>query len=142
MTVTAINYTAVLVAAVAAWLAGAAWYSLLGGAWAKALGRDMQAFRAERAGARGMARFAPFLLAFVADFVIAASLAGLMWHLKTVSIRGGIVTAVLAWIGFVVTTMSVNNAFAGRRAALTVIDSGHWLVVLLVCGAVIGAFGV
>lgn len=138
MTVTAINYKAVLVAAIAAWLAGALWYGLLAGPWVRALGRSRDDLKAQRAGA---ARAAPFLLAFIANFIIAATLAGLMWHLKTVSIRGGIVTAVLGWIGFILTTMSVNNAFAGRRTALTVIDSGHWLLVLLVCGMVIGAFG-
>jgi hypothetical protein len=43
---------------------------------------------------------------------------------------------------FVVTTMAVNNAFSGRSAMLTVIDSGHWLAALIVMGAIIGAMGV
>ena len=37
--------------------------------------------------------------------------------------------------------MTVNNAFTGRKAMLTVIDGGHWLAVLLVQGAIIGAMG-
>ena len=46
------------------------------------------------------------------------------------TIRSAVISALFVWVGFVVTTMLVNNAFAGRRYALTAIDAGHWLVVL------------
>jgi hypothetical protein len=46
------------------------------------------------------------------------------------------------WLGFVVTTIAVNNGFAGRKPALTDIESLHWLGVLVVEGLIIGAFGV
>jgi hypothetical protein len=35
----------------------------------------------------------------------------------------------------------VNYAFGNRKLALSLIDGGHWLAVLLIMGAVIGAFG-
>jgi hypothetical protein len=38
--------------------------------------------------------------------------------------------------------MLVNNSFAQRDGRLLLIDGGHWLVVLLVVGAIIGAMGV
>ena len=38
--------------------------------------------------------------------------------------------------------MGVNHAFEGAKPMLTVIDGGHWLAVLLLMGAIIGAFGV
>jgi hypothetical protein len=41
----------------------------------------------------------------------------------------------------VATTLSVNYAFGGRKHMLTVIDGAHWLGVLAIMGAVIGAFG-
>jgi hypothetical protein len=34
------------------------------------------------------------------------------------------------------------NAFAGRSYRLTAIDSGHYLMVLVIMGAIIGAMGV
>jgi len=37
--------------------------------------------------------------------------------------------------------MAVNNGFAGRDWRLLVIDGGHWLAVLLLMGAILGAFG-
>jgi hypothetical protein len=33
------------------------------------------------------------------------------------------------------------HIYSGRKLALTIIDSGHWLGVLLIVGIVIGAFG-
>jgi hypothetical protein len=38
--------------------------------------------------------------------------------------------------------MGVNHAFGGAKPMLTLIDGGYWLAVLLIQGAVIGAFGV
>jgi hypothetical protein len=37
--------------------------------------------------------------------------------------------------------MGVNHVFTNQKPALTAIDTGHWLAVLLLQGAVIGAFG-
>ena len=136
-----INYLAVLIAAVAAWIAGALWYGALGRHWVAALGKTMEQFKHENAARTGLARYWPFVLAFAANLIMAFMLAGLMWHLGSVTIRGGIISAVLCWIGFVVTTMAVNNAFAGRPKGLTAIDGGHWLVAMIVSGVVIGVFG-
>ena len=42
---------------------------------------------------------------------------------------------------FVATTTTVNNAYPGRKVSLTLIDAGHWLMVLIAEGVVIGVFG-
>ncbi len=73
---------------------------------------------------------------------MALMLAGLMGHLGYVTIKGGVISGFFVWVGFVITTMGVNHAFGGAKPMLTLIDGGHWLAVLLVMGAVIGAFGV
>jgi hypothetical protein len=64
-----------------------------------------------------------------------------MRNLGLVTIGGGLLTGFLVWLGFVMTTMSVNNAFGRQNPVLLVIDGGHWLAVLLVIGLVLGAFG-
>ena len=74
-------------------------------------------------------------------FVMAWMLAGLMGHLGNVTVRGGLITALFVWAGFVLTTTGVNQPFDGTKPSLTMIDGGHWLAVLLLMGAVIGAFG-
>jgi hypothetical protein len=91
---------------------------------------------------RGSPRFyTPFVLAFVCNLIMAWVLAGMIAHLGPVTIRSATVSAAFVWFGFVLTTMSVNYAFGGRKPLLTVIDGGHWLGALLIMGAVIGAFG-
>jgi hypothetical protein len=37
--------------------------------------------------------------------------------------------------------VTINNAYSGRRAMLTIIDAAHWLGALLIIGAVVGWFG-
>jgi hypothetical protein len=64
-----------------------------------------------------------------------------MGHLAQVNVRGGVIAGLIVWVGFVITTMGVNHAFSGASPKLTLIDGGHWLAVLVVMGAVIGAFG-
>jgi hypothetical protein len=55
--------------------------------------------------------------------------------------RGGMISALFLWAGFVMTTLVVNHRFQMARPALTLIDGGHWLGVLLIQGAVLGAIG-
>ena|SRR5215216_3952049 len=139
------RYVAIAIAAVAAWLAGAAWYGALAKPWVAAQGKTMQEFKAARAAKHGgPADYAPFVIAFVAVLVMAWALAGIVGHLGPgqVTLRNGVISAVFLWLGFVVTTLAVNYAFAGRGIKLAAIDAGHWLVVLLVEGAVVGAMGV
>lgn len=135
------NYLAILIAAVAAWITGAIWYGVLGKQWLAALGRTEEDIKMKRG---TPAFYVPFVTAFIANLIMAWVLAGVTGHLGPgqVTIRNGIISALFIWLGFVVTTMAVNNAFGGRKLMLTVIDSGHWLAALIVAGAVIGAVGV
>ena len=143
MTFAGINYLAILIAAVVGWLAGAVWYGLLGKAWVAAQGRTMEEFKAQQAAMVG--KFSgqiPFILAFFANLVMAWVLAGMVGHMGSVTIRSAVISALFAWLGFIVTTMLVNNAFTGRRYTLAAIDAGYWLVVLVLMGVVIGWIGV
>ena len=143
MTFAGINYLAILIAAIVGWLAGAVWYMALGKVWVAAQGSTIDAFKARQAALKGTsAAWLPFALAFLANVAMAWVLAGMVGHLGVVTIRSAVISGLFAWGGFVVTTMLVNNAFCGRRYLLTAIDAGHWLVVLALMGAVIGAMGV
>jgi hypothetical protein len=134
----AVNYLAVFVAATVGWLAGAVWYTVLAKPWVAAHGKTMEEFKAEQAAHKGtLHAWLPFVLAFVAEFVMALVLYGIATHIKPMSMRSTLMVAVLLW-AVMVSTMLVNNAFSGRRYMLTVIDSGHWLLVILLMGVVIG----
>ena len=133
-----ISWLAVLIAAVASFIVGAIWYGMLGQPWMKALGWS----EAEIAG-NTRAPVVPMIASLIAELAMAFVLAGVIGHLGAgnTTIRNGLISGAFIWAGFVVTTLAVNNAYARRQPMLTVIDAGHWLAVLLVQGAVLGAIG-
>ena len=122
---------------------GAVWYGVLGKAWVEAQGRTMEEFKAQQAAMVGkLAGQLPFILALAANLVMAWVLAGMVGHMGSVTIRSAVISALFAWLGFVVTTMLVSTAFTGCRYMLLAIDAGHWLAVLVIMGIVIGWIGV
>jgi hypothetical protein len=72
---------------------------------------------------------------------MAFTLAGILMHFGMVNVKDGVITGALCWFGFVLTSILANNAFAGRSYKLTAIDAGHYLLVLVIMGAIIGAMG-
>lgn len=128
---TSVDYTAVLAAGVAGFVIGAVWCSLLGRHWTAALGA------ARPRPHKPAYRFAA--TAFGANMLMALMLYGMMLHSGGMSAFGGVFAAVLVWLGFVVTTVTVNHAFQRCTRMLTVIECGHWLCVLVVQGALMGA---
>ena len=139
MTFAGVNYWAVLIAAVAAWLAGAGWYMSLSKAWQAAVGMTPEKMAANKSNPYA---WVPFVLVFVGHLVMAWTLAGIIGHFGAVNLEDGVITGALCWLGFVLTVLLAGNAFAGRSYRLTAIDSGHYLLVLVIMGAIIGAMGV
>lgn len=133
-----INYVAVAVAAIASFAFGSVYYMALGRQWMAALGKTEADIKS------GGVKPAPFVIAAVAQIVMAVVLAGVIGHLGPgqVTLANALTSAAIVWAGFVLTSMAVNHGFQGARPALTVIDGGHWLGVLLIQGLVIGLFGV
>jgi hypothetical protein len=134
-----VNYLAVLVAAVAAWVLGAVWYQALSKQWLAAQDKT----KADVTGSDSKQKsYVPFVLVFVAELIMAWMLAGILGHLGAVTVKNGVISGAACWLGFVLTTTATNYAFQRRKIMLTVIDAGYWLAVLVVMGAIIGAFGV
>jgi hypothetical protein len=141
MTFAGINYLAVFIAGLTAFGFGAVFYITLSRPWMNAMGWSSEQQAAMKQGGMNTGT-APFVVSIVANLVMAWVLAGVIGHMGAITVRSGLISGAFVWFGFVITTMSVNYAFGGRKATLTVIDGAHWLGVLLVMGAVIGAFGV
>jgi hypothetical protein len=127
------NYLAILIAAMAAFAWGAAYYMTLSKQWLAAVGRVEPNKSAT-----------PFVISFVALIVMAFVLSGAIGHLGpgNVTVKNGIISGLILWAGFIATTVFVNNAYPGRKYLLSVIDSIHWLGVVVIQGAIIGALGV
>jgi len=134
-------WTALLGATVAAWLFGAIYYGILGKVWLAAQGKTRETVKAENAGKSGFAKAAPFIASFFAELVMAAILWTALFHTGMKGAAAGAIAGLLCWFGFVHTTIAVNNAYAFRSRRLTFIDSGHWLGVLVIIGAIVGAWG-
>jgi len=132
MTFAGTNYLAILAAAIGAFAFGAAYYMTLSKQWLAAVGK-VEPNRSP----------VPFITSFVAELVMAWVLAGMLAHFGAgqVTVKNGVISGLFLWLGFVLTTVVVNNGYAGRKFSLTAIDSVHWLGVLVIQGAIIGAFG-
>ena len=141
MTFAGINYLAVFIAGLAAFGFGAVFYITLSRPWMNAMGWSAEQRAAHAKGEVNPGK-APFIISIVANVIMAWVLAGLIGHMGEITVRSGLISAAFAWLGFVVTTLAVNYGFGARKPMLTVIDGGHWLGVLLIMGAVIGAFGI
>lgn len=139
MTLGNLNYMAVLAAAIASFVFGGFWYHVLSKQWMEAVGRTPESAQHDKA-AIGL-----YVITFAAQLIMAWMLAGVLLHLARggmpYSLRMGVISAAFIWFGFVVTTMVVNYAFHGAKAALTLIDGAHWLGVLLIQGGIIGWWG-
>ena len=135
------NLVSILIAAVAAWIFGGAYYTALSKPWMAAQGKTLEQCKAEQDGKSGFAKGAPFVIVFVSEIVIAWVLYGILLNLNVFTLRGGIISALFCWFGFVLTTIATNNAFQGRRVMLTVVDSVGWLGAFVIIGAIVGWWG-
>jgi hypothetical protein len=139
MSFAGVNYLAIVVAAVVAWLAGAGWYTSLGKVWTAAIGMTPE--QMQQAKSRPGAHL-PFLYTFIAQLVMAWVLAGVLGHIGALTLRAGVISGAFCWLGFVITTLVVSYTFAMRDWRLLLIDGGYWLLVLVLMGGIIGAWGV
>jgi len=131
-----ISYLGVLFAAGVGFAFGAAYYTLLGKYWMAAVGKTKEEIENDKSPL-------PFIIAAVAQLVIAFVLAGAVGHLGygMVNIPNAVITGLILWVGFIATTIAVNYAFQGAKYELIAIDAGHWLGVVIVQGLIIGWVG-
>ncbi len=127
-----LNYIAVLAAGVASFVTGAVYYGIFGKQWMAALGKTEDEVKA------GMGP-SVYAVTALCQFVLAFMQAAILAHFtpEAVSIKTTLFSAFLLWLGFVMTTMTVNHRFQDRPWSLTIIDGGHWLAGMLVQAVVL-----
>jgi Protein of unknown function (DUF1761) len=123
-----INSTAVLAALIGGWVVGWIWYALVGNIWKESVSTGK------------VGEYTPRRQIFggIAQVLMTIMLGSFMQRLNYDGWGGGIHTAWLLWIGFVMPTILVNYANLGKRLGLTLIDGIHWLLVLITMGIIIG----
>ena len=122
---------AILAAGVAGWIFGAIWYGVLSKPYQRALGLNPDDCKDKKM------PVLPMIAAFVAALVMSAVLYQLLTNLGVLGIWPSMVAGFTVGVGFVLTTVLVNNMFQQKSFALTVIDGGHWVLALVIEAAVI-----
>ena len=130
------GWLGVLLATVAAMAIGAAWYGLLARPWIAANGFTPDQVREIERSRDPL----PYAVAALAHAVMALVLAGLLEAVGAASVADGMVLGLTLWTGLVATAMAVNHRFQLKPWSLTLLDSGHYLAILLAQGAILGWF--
>ncbi|MEM6761555.1 MAG: DUF1761 domain-containing protein [Pseudomonadota bacterium] len=131
--ISSLNVIAIGAATLAGFFFGAIWYSALAKPWMRAARIDPSE-----------AKMGPALFAttFVVQLVMAF---GLALILRTLVPAGGlwpsIQVALVGWLALCAAPMTINHRYQNAGWDLTIIDSLHWLAVLLIMTIVITAIG-
>lgn len=128
-----VNWLAVIVATIAGFAVGAAWYTTLGRPWLSAIGKTRDQLDASPV---------PYVIGIIVELVMALVLAVAIRSIfGEVNVANGLLTGAVMWLGFVIPPMILNHRYQNMPWRLTLIDGAHMLAVLLVQGLVIGLFG-
>ena len=122
---------AILAAGVAGWIFGAIWYGVLSKPYQRALGLNPDDCKDKKM------PLLPMIVSFLAALVMSAVLYQLLVNLGVLGVWPAMVAGFTVGVGFVLTSVLVNNLFQQKSFALTVIDGGHWVLALVVEAAVI-----
>jgi Protein of unknown function (DUF1761) len=129
-----VNYPAVIVAAVAHFVLGSIWFTVLQKPWLASVGKTLGELRRQ-----GNATVA-YTVAFGANLILAWVLARLMIATGRTTVARGMELAALLWLGFTATTMATAFVFEARSLEAFAIIAGYPLVGMLLMGAILGAW--
>lgn len=129
-----INYVAVGIAAVVMWVIGAVWYGMLFSAqWMMYTNITEEMAKNMSGAAIAMQMGGSLVAAFVMFYVQCH-----VHHAFQVKdLQGAVQAAFWNWLGFVAMVHLVNNLYQGKPFMLTLIDSGYWLVSMVIGGIIL-----
>lgn len=129
------NYLAVLVAAVAHWLLGGLWYSVVfKNAWMAEMGLSAEAMKGPDAAKKGMKAM---LIGFFVGFIMVCTLSALMKITGMITLRDAAVLAATLWFGFIATTTFNGILYEGKSLKLWLINNGYQLAGLLLAAGIL-----
>ncbi len=122
---------AILGAGVAGWIFGAIWYGVLSKPYQRALGLNPDDCKDKKM------PMTPMVVSFLAAIVMSAVLYQLLTNLGVMGTAPAALAGLTIGVGFLATSVLVNNLFQQKSVALTVIDAGHWALAVVVEAVVI-----
>lgn len=133
-----LNYWAVLVAALATFMLGGAWYTaLFGKMWVKAQGYTDEQVK-EMQGKRAPATF--FGVMIGSYLLVSLVVAVLAVNLGIASAAGGAVLGLLVWLGPAAAIAMTGHIASNKPIGAYLIDASFQCVFLIMMGAIIGAW--
>ena len=127
-----LNWWAILVATVVAFMLGYVWYGpVFGKAWLAALGKTEDEIEPSPT---------PFIVSAVAALATCLVVAALMSGLGMTGIGDGAILGLLTGIGFIAASMASDTAFCGWGWKLWAIQAGYRVAYSILMGAIIGAW--
>ena len=136
-----INYLAVLLAGLSSMVVGALWYTPLvfGNFWMKLakVKPDIKMSIAQSTVLYGGALIASLVTAYVLAHVTFLS----HYFFSNNLLQDALSTAFWLWLAFTVARFFVHDSFEGRSIKLTLLNSGHELLTVMVMALIIGAMG-
>ncbi|HLD97300.1 MAG TPA: DUF1761 domain-containing protein [Candidatus Nanoarchaeia archaeon] len=134
-----VNFLAVVVASIASMAIGFVWYSpfAFGKTWMKLMGKSAKDMEAGKKKSN-----MPLMMGvnFISTLVMAFVLALFMQFTGASTPVEGAWTAAWAWLGFVATVTLSSVLWEGKPVKLYILNAAHYLVGMLVMGAIIAAW--
>lgn len=125
------NWTGIILAAIAQLVVGFIWYGpLFGKTWMSMMGITTQGMSRE-----GMGR--TYAIQFVGSLVTAAVLAKLVGMMGAKTLGAGVQAGFWVWLGFVATVTLASVLYEKRSWNLYVLNNGYQLVSLAIMGAIL-----
>ena len=126
-----VNWVAIVVCVVVYMIIGSLWYSpiLFVKPWMKLLGNKKQGNMSDLPKLLVVSFIAGLLMAYVLSVIMAAMHPASIWY--------GAVGGFWTWLGFIATYSLVNILYEGRPLQLFYINSGYYLVSLILMGMII-----
>ena len=126
-----VNWLAVVVSAVANMIIGAVWYGAWAEPWLEGIGKTREWTEENQ-------RPMDYVVAVVNSLLMAFFLANVIAWAGVSGFLPGLLMGLFMWLGFNGFSLAVNHAFEGRSTLLWFINSGTYLVGLLVMGVILG----
>ena len=128
-----VNYIAVVVAAIVNMVIGTVYYlpQVAGKAWMNAIDKTAEDLR-------GANQPILYVLAAIFSLLLATVMAAAIGWANAHTLGEGALVGLLFWIGLAMPIVGMTFMFEGRRFASHAITGGHYLIALVVMGAIIG----
>lgn len=129
-----VNWIAVVVSAIALYLFGWLWYSVLGEQWIVALGTTREALAAQSTNPY------PYIVSFVAAIFLSYGIARVLsWHAPVNAVRGAFIGFSMSFL-FIVMALWITYAYEHRAIALAAINCGYFCIGMAIQGAILGGW--